>query len=486
MSFLQLRPRAFRVLAAVSLLGACAFACGGGDDDSGTGGGGDAGADGTTLLRDGSSGTPPGSDGAARDADMDADAGTMGADGGLSTDAGSDAAVDASGDASPVFATITGKVLGESSSPLSGIKIVIQGKTATSAAEGTFSIPDIALPYDVSAVLDGPEAGAYPLVTSYLGISATTLTISLFTAQDHPSTASVSGSVTGGTNGQTYATLAAAASGSPSISGSSGTLGTDTTYTALVSWARAQPTQAVTVYGLEYAPSSGIPTSYPAFGKSTAVNVTDGAQVMNVPLPLSSLAAAGTVSGTFVAPAGYTLKSRGVEVDVAANAPFDFAEQSGATSFSFTTPPIEGATFTLTGEARGMPGELSIGTRSFPAGTSASGITVTLPTPPTLLTPAANATGVNGATEFSIAPGITSGCSYFVALAPGATGAPYYRLSTAATMFHFPDLSAIGLSPPAGATYTWSVTCLLNGGDVLGDAPSQGEAFSANRSFQLQ
>ena len=367
-------------------------------------------------------------------------------------------------DAPPTGATITGKVAGISNSPVPGAKVLIQGKVATTTPTGTFTITGVSVPYDVTVIM---ETGAIqpanaPLINTVVGLTGTSPLISVI-AFVPISKATVAGTLSGGAGfpngvGASYSVYASG----PSVGGGVGSGGgqaQDGSYQVEPRWPADQATQTLGIYALQFIPSTGMPTSFPGFGSATAFSTPNGAALTNQIIILSA-AATSVVEGTIVAPSGYTVQRRTLHAAPGVGGFFSWSELSADTAFSLTAPNLGIGSLEVSASATSGTGEFSSAAVRKIAPAGATGMTITLPAAPLQTAPAANATGANPTTPFSWTASTTAACSiYSVELTSSVTNSPQYRLITAATTVRFPDLSAQGLTPPAGGAYQWHVSC---------------------------
>ena len=373
------------------------------------------------------------------------------------------AAFDAASDAA-TGTSITGKVVGASNSPATSAKVLIQGKMATTSATGTFTISGVTVPYDVTVLL---PTGAYsppnaPLSTTFVGLSGTSPLLSIST-KAMPASATIAGNLSGGAGfpnvvGASYQVHPTG----PSVGGSVSNGGNQTQtgpYQVEPRWAEDQATQTITIHALQYIPATGIPTSYPGYGTTTAFATPNSASLTTQNIILAA-ATTSTVDGTIVVPAGFTLLSRYLNAAPGLGGSFHWSETSASTSFSYTAPNLGMGTLTVTVSASGPNGEFASAAASKIPPAGATGLTITLPTPAVQTAPATNATGANPTTAFSWTASPTAGCVYWVQLTSSVTNAPQYTLYTTATTVHFPDLSAASITPPVGGAYQWQVNCI--------------------------
>ncbi|WP_018467195.1 hypothetical protein [Calidithermus timidus] len=210
------------------------------------------------------------------------------------------------------------------------------------------------------------------------------------------------------------------------------------------------------VYALQWQfdPGTNLPIDYKGFG-SKALTLSDGGAFNNQNVTLGSLAE-DNLSGSVTVPAGYALNQRRVNLRVAPGSGTTLlADASAATSFSYVTPRIAGATLSLVAAAS-SGARLSVAWKTGVA-TNASGVGVSLTAAPGLTVPVNNATGVTINTDFQTT-GFSGGVNVFYFRHLAGSNPDIYVITTANTT-KIPDLSAIGLGlPTSGAvSYSWQV-----------------------------
>ena len=218
-------------------------------------------------------------------------------------------------------------------------------------------------------------------------------------------------------------------------------------FSGSVRWSGPSTTSG-TLYALEIHNDAGLPMDYPGYGTSSNVQLQDMSPLSGQNLALGPVTTS-TLSGVVTAPAGFTLAGRELFFQPAPDAVFTIVdEQSADAGFSYTTPNVSNATFTLVVTTQGPSSQASTLKKAGLAA-NATGLALTIPAPPTLSLPVNSATGVTVTTPFSW----TNFTGVYLLIFSGS--GPTYAVFTAATTTTIPDLSSQGLPLPASATYSW-------------------------------
>lgn len=450
---------------------------------------------------DPSSSAPPTSE-----ADASADAGgdatsEPGADTGAGADA--DAATPVDGDAR---STVAGKILSESEN-VAGVKIVIGDKTATTDANGAFSIDDVTFPYTLHAIVptELTFAGRGPIVYGFAELSTPNPVVEVSAKVTH-SEADFDGKVAvqdpSALTQKSRFRLLAMGGETVSGSGSSGPAqqagNGPIPYAATLRWPLAQGTKSGSLVAVVYTfadgyddyTKPGIPTSY-AYASSTKVFATNGKTYTDPVFPALVAVGSKTVAGTIEAPAGYTVKTHYLELASAADEKnmFSFLENKADTSFSYAVPDVSILNAVhITVRATTANGDSSTVGSVVTPGTS--GIALVLTKAPEAIAPAANAAGVKTGDVLSWSSE-SDDCLYRASFSSANDGTTMFSLTTTSTQIAIPDLAAYGAGLAVSAPYSWNVTCTHQGKSnpsiddavKLGGTPSLSWATSGARKF---
>ncbi len=351
---------------------------------------------------------------------------------------------------------VSGQVVDLNSVPVTGAPVVLSSSTGTqtelSDSNGAFSFGNVQTPYTLSAVYS-----VQSIAVTYQGLTIGSPTIQLPITLGGNNYAAVAVSVDGGVYPQpsNYRTTAAFISPQASQSVALSPAGTQDINP---SWL-GPSTITGSVYALqaEYADATyTVPLAYIGYATLENIAVEDTGYVP-VALTLAPIAT-GTLSGTVTQPPGSTLSAIALTllpVSTSSTGLFFLDDQTGSTSFSYTTPSIPGTALQLevySGDTAGNYGR-AIVTGLAPTTTN---LAITIPASPTLLAPVNGATGVTASTEFSCTT-FSSGI-YEFSIVSNNDPLSYYIFSESPTVT-IPDLSAAGFAvPPSGSPYAWSVS----------------------------
>jgi len=375
---------------------------------------------------------------------------------------------------SPGVITVAGRVVGQNGRGMAGVPVVITGKpSATSDENGSFMIPDVNPPYDISVVDAASRA-----VLVYKGLERPDPTL-LFIGVN-PGTAhagSINGNVSGGafTPDQgsydvTRVVFSSLEATGVTITGAGGTFGP-----LNLRWFGPAVTTG-TLYALQFTvDGDGFPVAsgYRGFGLRSGIAVEDGTALNSQYDTLQSVSTS-QFTGTVSVPSGYTLFAKVAYVRVAPTALIQLiADTSPGTTVSYYTPGIPGATLLIGAEIVRAGGGTGILWKDGIAVPS-TGIPIEPGTPPELNFPVNGAAGIDTTVVFSWTP--MAGGVHLVRF-QGSGGNPAYYILTAGTSVTIPSMSPFGLGLPAGALYRWTV--LAFGPFFSADAAAGPAGFAA-------
>lgn len=351
--------------------------------------------------------------------------------------------------------TVNGFVKDYYGQPVSGAAVIIAGKTpVTTTASGTFSIPNVTIPYDISLIVSATKTAVVYKGLSrsdpklfYLGTGTTVVW----------NTANISGTVppasgkstrvifVGGTN-YNY-TTADQATGNYSLG---------------ISWRGTIDSLAGKIYVLRYTTNpSGLPIDFDAYG-SKGFTVRNGVTHSSQNFSASDLSnpSETTISGTIVRSADYTLSSRALYFK------FDeafiyFGQESTSPvpdNFSYIVPSITGITCAVAANASktSTPNNLSSFFRKTGIAPGTSGVNIKIENAPSLALPLHNSTNVDTLTDFTWSQGGGDGVN-LVEFYSGVSTNPTYYIFTMGSSLRIPNFSALALGLPANTAYIWRV-----------------------------
>jgi PKD repeat protein len=352
--------------------------------------------------------------------------------------------------------TVEGRVIGLNGRPTAGATVLASGRpTATTDAEGRFTIAAVEPPYDVVVTDPGEDAAVV-----YLGLTLERPTLTRpGTAPGANHSAAIAGTVSGGSGYPQPADHRTAVAFGSLETRASALAGGATGAFALPSVTWFGPTTtAGALHALQWrVGAGGLPAAFVGHGQRPLALQAGSApytgQDMAL-LPISSSSLSGTVS----VPAGVTLWQRAAFVVFPEGGLLGTAgETTSVASFTYVTPVVEGATMTVA--ASGVGASLAETSFVVRAGLLPGATNVALPLPPVphLVAPGPGATGVAHATTFTWTS--PAGGVAVVTFSPQAAG-PTLTVVTTADSAGIPNLAGLGLALPSSAPYAWSVTAL--------------------------
>jgi hypothetical protein len=322
--------------------------------------------------------------------------------------------------------------------------LLVGTQQTTTDGNGLFSVAGVTTPYDATVVQGNASR-------TYKSLTRADPTLVGPTLGSLPNHGTVTGSISGGDALPAPSDKTVVAWGSPETSAKANV--TNNPWTMNLGWSGPSPTTG-NVHALQWTPTGGAPTAYKGHGVSTGVAVAGGATVNNVAVAMTA-PAASTISGTVVAAAGVSLSFKDLSIDFADGASFAVGTAlGGSTSFSYAVPDGIGSTASVS--ASGMyPGSSGTFTTVRGLAAGSTGTIIDLLAPSLYSAPDADATGVTTATDFTWTA--FPGAVYAVTFFSSVQGAPTFFVITSATSTRIPDLSALGITLPAGTNYGWSI-----------------------------
>ena len=373
--------------------------------------------------------------------------------------------------------TVSGRVL-SGVAPAPGLLIAIGGKTTRSDASGRFSIPDVAVPYDLIEV----DPTGFGTGAVYQGLTRPDPTIAAFGTRLPLRTATVHGRMSGGEAIQDPGVSTVVGWGSPQSGPVTGA-GQDP-YALEVDWTGPDAITGA-VHALQWRTDSQGVTTFTAHGARQGVQIANGsdagADLALAPVTTSS------IGGTWSFPADYHLYSLHLGVAFADGALIE-VPAGYASPFTFPFPEIADSSAKLEVRAQGPHGSLSdVILSHIRPGTS--DLNLQLRAAQDLLSPDDGAGGVDTTTEFSWTP-TDGGVTLFYVY--GASNGPEYLVFTAGTKARLPDLSGYGVALPPGVHLLWNaiafgpaagVDALATGGTLLPGQDLVFDTISPYRTF---
>jgi len=342
--------------------------------------------------------------------------------------------------------TVTGSVRDRLGTPIPNATVTITGYPGTTTdASGNFTVPTVAQPYDLT-VLD-PRSD---FTTIYQGATLANPAIKLQVVSDRPYFSNVSGNITGNTTPEATTTLNITAGGA-----SSRTMAQDNAYSFTPRWIKGE-TAAATLHTLQSVknPTTGRIQSYPAYGNTT-VKLSHGYTLNGYDVALNPVLQGGIAGGVSF-PSGYTPDLQALNITyprstasgfVTGGDTYALEELIESTSnFSYVTPDIAGASFTILATASGPNGE-HVSAYRRDLGPRSDGVFLKTALPPALVSPA---------------PGVASDTFAWNDNASGLYTLQFFddmafRATTVYTQRNQVKLAGTGVKFTPGAQIEWSV-----------------------------
>jgi len=344
--------------------------------------------------------------------------------------------------------TVSGLVRERGGEPISGAKVVVAGANpVTTDADGRFSIPGVAVPYDLTVMLTSSNTALV-----YKGLTrADPALLSLdFAGADQ--TATISGT-TPPTSGPV--TFVFFQSGRNVIGGGFADAATGQ-YAITVSWRGSATARSGRLNALQFTSGPTQPTSYEGYANKP-LTITAGGDFSSNNFVAADLTdpSEQSIGGSVAVPTGYSLTFRRLYLFFE-RVPLIWTEQNHPSSaFTYTVPAVSGAVFGVGAWSEDAASRVSFFfKRGINGNSSDTGVPLEAATQ--LALPADGATSVDAATPFSWGQGGGSGVNLFEVI-PDNSSNPTFLVFTTGTDAKIPDLSQAGMTLPASAGYTWYV-----------------------------
>jgi Carboxypeptidase regulatory-like domain len=350
----------------------------------------------------------------------------------------------------PTSTTVNGTVVDIEGQPASGQTVLITSggfsQMTTTDANGAFSVLSVPPSYSAT-VIQSTQA------IQYQGLTRRDPTLGAFFFLTNNRSASLAGSLSGGTYPEPSGYQTQIVFNSPQTTRSLGDP-TSGSYSKSIPWPGPSTTVG-SLYALQIHNVAGLPADYPGYGTLSNVSLADMGSVSGQNVSLSPVTS-GALSGTITPPAGYTVAYKAVSLQVATSVSLSVIfDVTSSTTFNYVTPAVASTSLNVAAAATSAAGEFS-GVLKASQSANGTGLSFTIPAAPTLTAPANGSTGVTTSTPFSWT---TYPNGIYELEATSATG-PKFVILTAATTATIPDLSSYGLPLPASTSYTWVIVGL--------------------------
>ncbi len=356
--------------------------------------------------------------------------------------------------------TVQGRVVDEYLQPLPSTYVLIAGhETVTTDANGYFSVTKVSAPYDL--ILQIPDVGTRDLLIYHGLIRSDPLIVTPpmpFSTSFH--SAYIWGSTYGGgplPDPPDRKSSLLFDSPETQFVGSAGS----GSYSMQPQWLGPDSTDGL-LHALQWQfdPASGLPTSYTGYG-ATPLRLHKGDYHEGPAVTMSAPVVAGSIAGTINVPTGLSTTRKSLLLRFRSSVPARWVIVTDSTptnSFTYVTPNLQGATFSLAVRATGDSGYGEILKTGI--GANAADVVMNVPSPAQLQTPADGAKNVVMSTAFSWSK--VSGAVYLVAVWYGGgldyvPAAPNYYVFTTDTTVSLTKLVPQNYAPYRGTSYIWDV-----------------------------
>ncbi len=353
----------------------------------------------------------------------------------------------------PQGITVSGLVQDWRAEPISGATVLVGKRSVTSGSDGTFSIPGVVVPYDITAILP-----THNTAVIYKGLTRSDPALLYPDVAGAERTATISGTAPPAPGSVTAVHFASSGRYALGVGRADATTGQ---YAFTVRWHGSYDTDAGRLYLLRWTTdATGLPTSYDGFA-SRPLTIMAGGDFSGNDFAADELTdpPEQSISGAITVPASYTLNVRQF-INYIARVGFYWEEKNApSNAFTYTVPAQSGLAFAV--EAQAVDGS-SRWSAFFKKGISGntSNVSVPLAAAPQLALPANGASGVDATTPFSWTQGGGTGVNLFKVWPSNSTSPTYFVFATGADA-KIPDLAAEGMGLPAGASYYWHVDRLF-------------------------
>ncbi len=352
------------------------------------------------------------------------------------------------GPTTPQGITVIGLVQDRVAEPISGATVLVGKSSVTSSSDGTFSIPGVVTPYDITAILPAQNTAVV-----YKGLTRSDPVLLYPDVAAAERTATISGTAPPASGSVTFVFFL---SSGRYVLGGGRADATTGQYAFAVRWYGSYDTDAGQLYLLRWTTdATGLPTSYDGYA-SKPLTIMAGGDFSGNDFAAAELTdpPEQSISGAITVPANYTLNFRQFYIGFG-HLGLSLEEKNAlSNAFTYTVPDLSGVAFGVVAGAVDGSSRLSF----FKGGISGntSNVTVPLAAAPQLTSPANGASGVDTTIPFSWTQGQGTGVNVFKVWPSNSTSPTYFVFTTGADA-KIPDLAAEGMGLPASASYYWHV-----------------------------
>jgi hypothetical protein len=347
--------------------------------------------------------------------------------------------------------TVTGKALDLYYRPWPGT-VTVGSTTVAVAADGSFTVPGVTVPYDAIVVSTDKK-----LAYAVLGVTRTNPILAGSLAPTPRSEPTVSGALPAALASGEYARVHVEIGADPDWGLSFSTsFSPSATYSVFPSWPGAASEQG-TVWAFKYTTNDvqHVATSFLGYASASKTIAPTG--TTTVDLAAYNAVGTATIGTSVTVPATYSLYNEFGVVRMASSTARQVINQYTGSSLTATmaVPDAPGATFFASVGSQGPAGEFVRMRRTVAKGGTA---TLNVPSASNPTAPADGATGIAaGATlSWTVGAGVSE-IEIIPAPVDGGTAGPELRILTSSSSVKLPDFAAAGLTFPVGASYSWDV-----------------------------
>jgi len=348
--------------------------------------------------------------------------------------------------------TVSGLVQDWLAEPISGATVLVGKRSVTSGSDGTFSIPGVVVPYDITAILPTQNTAVI-----YKGLTRSDPVLLYPDVTGAERTATISGTAPPASGSVTDVFFASSGRYALGVGRADATTGQ---YAFTVRWHGSYGTDAGQLYLLRWTTdATGLPTSYDGFA-SRPLTIMAGGDFSGNDFAAAELTdpPEQSISGAITVPTSYTLNVRRFIIDIAHVGLYWEEKNAPSNAFTYTVPAQSGLAFAVAAQA--LDGSSRWSSFYMRISGNSGNVSVPLAAAPQLALPANGASGVDATTPFSWSQGGGTGVNVFKVW-PGNSTSPTYFVFTTGADAKIPDLAGEGMGLPAGASYYWHVDRLF-------------------------
>jgi len=348
----------------------------------------------------------------------------------------------------PQGITLSGRVQDRDAEPISGATVLAGKSSVTSSSDGTFTIPGVVTPYDITAILPAQNTAVL-----YKGLTRPDPVLLYPDVTGAERTATISGTVPPAAGSVTVVLFVSSGRYAFGAGRADATTGQ---YALTVRWHGSYDTDPGQLSLLRLTTdATGLPTSYDGYA-SRPVTISAGGNFSGNDFAAVELSdpPEQSISGAIAVPASYALNARHLYVNFGRGGLYWEEANPPSNAFTYTVPAQSGVAFAVAAVAVDGSSRWS----SFFRGISgnSSNVSIPLAAAPQLALPANGASGVDATTPFSWSQREETGVNVFKVWPSNSTGPTYFVFTTAADA-NIPDLAAEGMGLTTGASYYWHI-----------------------------